>query len=399
MPYMIKKNDKQQFCVFKQDENGDPTGDSFGCHPSHDMAQKQIEAIYANTKELVQEYVIGEFRGTFPDVPIASGVDLEQIKQLDKDPVFVSLPVIPKIGSVSKNGLLYDEALVNSIEEQINQKRPGGIFGHLKDEDRNTAFPMPSGMWIGAKREGDTLWAKAWISGAAKDYIRQLKAVGGQIATSIYGKGEFEKVKDGVRRLKNFNLESLDFAPPERAALGYGATPHLTTELEQPKQGKDNDMDKAQFLAELTANEVPQTVREQIVDPLRSTISELETKNAALELAVAEFRQKQFEITIDAKVSELTKWEVRGDEALKRLNKFRQTLRAQLLAAVGAERDATKVAELVNGVWEDLKPLAETVRDALAGPAAIVAARVQNGERKLDTSPEAIAKARQFTGI
>lgn len=349
--------------------------------------------------DIIREYSVGEFRGSFPDVPIAPGVNLDDLKEVDAQPFFVTLPIIPEMGAISKNGLLYDEALVNSVEQQINEKRPGGIFGHIRKDEQDTAYPAPEARWVGAKREGNTLWAKAWLPpGAARDRLRQLKAVGGKIATSIYGKGDFEKVKEGVKRLKTFALESIDFAPPERAALGYGATPLVTAELEQPTTGKDNDMDKAQFLAELTANEIPQTVREQIVNPLRATISELETKNAALELAVAEFKRKEFESTIDTKVSELTAWKVNGDEAKKRLDKFRQTLRAQLLTAVGAERDATKVAELIGATWEDLKPLAETVRDALAGPAAFVAEKQRN-QGKLDTSPEATAKARQITGI
>lgn len=330
---------------------------------------------------LIREYSVGEFRGNYPDVPIAEGVNLEELKETDATPFFVTLPVVPEVGAISKNGLLYDDALVSSIEKQINDKKPGGIFGHLKDEERSTAFPLPSGMWVGARREGNTLWAKAYIPpGEARSYIRQLKAVGGQIATSIYGdSGGWEKVKDGVKRPKNFKLESLDFAPPERAALGVGSTPIVTSELEQPNPGKDDDMERSQFLAELRADDVPQTVREQILSGLKATVTELETKNAALELAVNEFRQKQFEAAIDAKVSELTNWQVKGDEATKRLAKFRQTLRTHLLTAIGNERDTGKVAELINGAWEDLKPLAETVRDALAGPAAIVNGKTRSG--------------------
>jgi len=346
--------------------------------------------------DYVREYAIGEFRGNYPDVPIADGVSLEELKETDANPFFVTLPVVPEVGAISKNGLLYDEALVKSIETQINTKRPGGIFGHLKEAERSTAFPLPSGMWVGAKREGNTLWAKAYIPpGEARSYIRQLKAVGGQIATSIYGKhGGIEKVKDGVHRLKTFALESLDFAPPERAALGYGATPITTAELEQ-----EPAMDKTQFLAELTASEVPQTVREQIAAPLKTTIAELETKNAALELAVAEFKQKAFEAELDNKVAELTNWKVKGEEAEKRLGKFRETLRRQLLATIGNEREAGKVAELITSAWEDLKPLAETVRDALAGPAAIVNGKGKQADNWREELASKAGELRKERGI
>ena len=75
--------------------------------------------------DIIREYTIGEFRGDFPNVPTADGVDLEALSELDPEPLFVTLPVVPKVGSVSTNGLLYDERLLDDIEEQINAKRPG----------------------------------------------------------------------------------------------------------------------------------------------------------------------------------------------------------------------------------------------------------------------------------
>ncbi len=43
MPYVIRQNDKGEHCVYK--ETG---GDSLGCHPTVEAAQKQIAAIHAN---------------------------------------------------------------------------------------------------------------------------------------------------------------------------------------------------------------------------------------------------------------------------------------------------------------------------------------------------------------
>jgi hypothetical protein len=184
------------------------------------------------TEEIVREYNVGRFRGNFPDVEIADGVNADGIRQRDPDPLYVTLP-IAELGAISKNGLLYDEFLVSLIGEQINTKRPGGIFGHLKEEERNSSFPLPAGLWVGARRVGDTLWGKAYVPpGAAKNHVQDLKDVGGEIATSIYGRGRYEKVRDGVKRLISFNLESLDFAPPGRAALGLAAVPHITAEMQ-----------------------------------------------------------------------------------------------------------------------------------------------------------------------
>ncbi len=52
MPYTIRKQGNQ-FCVHKQDANGNPTGDSLGCSDSHAGAQSQIQAMYANEQKRV----------------------------------------------------------------------------------------------------------------------------------------------------------------------------------------------------------------------------------------------------------------------------------------------------------------------------------------------------------
>ena len=342
--------------------------------------------------ETIQEFVVSEFRGNFPDIPIAPGVDLAELKALDSDPVFVTLAVVPKVGMVSKNGLLYDEALVSSVEQQINQKRPGGIFGHLKDEDRGTAFPLPEGMWLGAKREGDQLWAKAYIPpGAAREHIKRLKAVGGQISTSIYGKGSYEATeKAGVRRLTNFDLESLDFAPPQRAALGHGMTPIVTSEMETP-------MDRNQLISELTVDDIPARLRDALVAEYRQQVSDRDTLITSLQSTVAEYRRQQFEGAVDARIAELTAWQTTGDDAKKKLDAFRRTLRSRIVSELGG--DASKLETVVETIWADLQPLAETVRDALAGPPAIVAGKVQSKRPVFEDTPEARAKARADMGL
>lgn len=358
--------------------------------------------------ETIREYAIGEFRGSFPNVPISTGVSLDEIKGVDPDPLFITLPIIPKVGAVSRNGLLYDEELAASVESQINEKRPGGIFGHVKEEDRGTAYPIPDAMWVGAKRVGESLWAKAWISGAAKEHIRRLRAVNGNIATSIYGKGQYEATGEkGVRRLRNFDLESLDFAPPERAALQYGANPIVTSEFEQEENPA---MDKAQLIAELSVSDIPAPIREQIVREatataattqtiaeLRTQVSDRDTLITSLQGTVAEYRRQQFESAVDTRIAELTAWQTTGDDAKRKLDAFRRTLRSRIVSELGG--DASKLETVVETIWADLQPLAETVRDALAGPPAIVAGKVTTGRPKFEDTPEARAKARAEMGL
>lgn len=344
--------------------------------------------------EDVREYAVSEFRGSFPDVPIAAGVDMDALRAQD-DPMFLTLPIIPKVGATSRNGLLYDDALAASIVAQINEKRPDGIWGHLKEEERSTAFPEPAATWIGAIRDGDTVWAKAILSGPAKERIRRLKATGGQIATSIYGKGDFEPVSQGVRRLKNFDLESLDFAPPARAALRNGSQPNVTAELEQ----ETVDMDRNQIIAELTVGDLPAALRDQIVAPVSATVAELrqavsdrDVLVSELQTTVAEYRRREFGTAVKAKVAALTNWPVTEATAVAKLEAFRRTLESRIVTELAG--DASKLETVAETVWADLQPLAETVRDALAGPAAIVTSKVSSKRPTLEDTPEARAKAR-----
>lgn len=373
------------------------------------------------TDEVIREYFVGEFRGDFPDVPIAEGVDLEAIRQRDPDPMFVTLP-IAEVGKVSSNGLLYDEPLVDSIVAQVNSKRPGGIFGHLKDEDRNTSFPLPAGLWVGAARIGQKAWGKSYIPpSAARDYVSNLKAVGGQLATSIYGRGKFERVRDGVRRMLSLDLESLDFAPPGRAALGLGATPHLTSEMSPQgataamEQEQEPIMaDKAQVISELTVADIPATLREAIVaeasqqSGAQATIAELTNTNKAqgeviaeLKTTVETLRRERVLDVVDSTVAELTDWHVTTDEDKAKLKSLRDMLTKQIVTRLGDDFKVERVAELASAAFEDIKPIAELVRDALAGPAAIINGKplAKGGIKPVEDTPENRQRAMDSMGI
>ena len=322
--------------------------------------------------EIVQETNVGEFRGNYPDVPNAAGVNMEELRALDPDPFFVTLPLVPLAGTVSKNGTLYDDALMASVEEQINSARPGGINGHIANQDRENAYPLPVGLWVGAKRIGETLWGKAYLPPSDfRNHVRQLKAVGGKIATSIYGRGDYEPVRTGVRRLKNFQLESMDFAPPSRAALGNGTLPHITREM----SSQEAEMDKQQIIAELTVADIPAPLREQIVAELRQQVTDRDALVAELQTTVAEYQRQRFDADLDTRIAELTAWNVTGDANVAKVAAFRRTLKSRIVAELGEDRDADKVAETVTAMWTDLQPLAETLRDALAGPPAAVGAK------------------------
>ena len=400
--YYIGMDMEGEHIIFDDREDWEPVKLEYvpDMEPAAEAAEMAQEVI-------IQETQIGQFRGSFPDVPIAAGVDMAALKALDAEPVFVTLPIVPEVGAVSTNGLLYDEALVNSIAEQINAKRPAGMFGHLKDSDRDSAFPLPEALWVGAQRDGNTLWGKAYIRpGAARDYVRHLKAVGGEIATSIYGKGKPEAVRTGVRRLNPFRLESLDFAPPERAALQQGALPQVTAEMSTsaaviPAAEQDSDMDREQIIAELTANDIPKPVREQLVaEAILPHVAQLATiretlgldAEADLAAVIAEMQRKAVEEAqaavqrhIDELVSEIKIESVRAIVAELVQARKPQTLE-DADAAYAAVKESASVKRL----------LTAQVRE-MTGPPAVVASKVRG--RNLEDTPENRAAAIAATGI
>ena len=107
---------------------------------------------------------------------------------------------------------------------------------------------------------------------------------------------------------------------------------------------------------------------------------------------------QEFEATLDAQVAELVNWKVEGDEAQAKVAAFRRTVRTRILSELGEERDAEKLEAAVKVAWDDMKPLAEMIRDALAGPPARVSGKVRD-RHKIDDSPEARARARADMGL
>lgn len=363
------------------------------------------------SKQLRLGGFVSEFVAEFPAIPLPLDIDVTTLEAGDGAPFFVTLPIVPEIGVVSGNGLLYDDELVSEIEAQINAKRPGANFGHLPEETRDVAFPHPKAFWVGALRVGQTLWAKCYVpAGEAREHLKNLRAVGGKIATSIFGRGDYEDVKRGVKRLMNFELETVDFAPPERAALGYAAPVLVTAEMDEDAESETNmgnevvtemaqvsEQIKAQIIAEYEQEAgTKRTIAELTT---RAEVAEQELENVREQLrghAVAEVRR-----TVRDRVAELTKWQVSNPDAMPEVEAFRRTVAEFAQEKLRESTDIVQAKQVVDGVWTQMQPLAETLRDKLAGPAAVVNGRVREtgGRKPLEDTPEARQRARAEMGI
>lgn len=56
MPYLIRKKDDEH-CVYKEGEDGEPTGESLGCHATSSEAEDQMAALYADEDEMKSDTV------------------------------------------------------------------------------------------------------------------------------------------------------------------------------------------------------------------------------------------------------------------------------------------------------------------------------------------------------
>ena len=164
-------------------------------------------------------------------------------------------------------------------------------------------------------------------------------------------------------------------------------------------------MTKDELIAELKFANIPVALRDLIVaeatqkDETTSTIAELTSTVAAKDEVISElkgqvetYRRAGVEAAVDSRVAELTDWQVRDDEGKGKLAKLRSLLRGQIMTRMGDDLKTERVAEIADSAWTDLQPLAEMIRDALAGPAAIVKGKVaeltNNGVPKLEDTLE-----------
>ncbi len=422
----------------------------------------------AVVRERISESKLHSFKGKFPDVPTYPHVDTELLYQGDAAPFHITL-AIAKVGEISGNGLVYDEELVTAIESQLPGL--GGIRGHQREDDLSYGFPFDAVDWIGSVRVGETLWAKGYVPPSdTREDIRRRMARGAGIGTSVFGDALRETLNGGKWRAKEFKLDSLDLGKPGRVArrVGSGAF-KITSEFME----EDNSMGDTN----ITLNDVPQSVREQIVreaqvhadaarvGELNTRISELQNEKTQLETQVteakqqvaeaatykticteiqatigkdtdtvqivteyhlmatklaelmgvpytnitvkiqemheslAEFKTKAFEGSVDAKISELTNWNVTKDENKVKVANFRKGLKRAVLSELKGATEDEKVTETLKTLWADeYQSLGESLVKEFGGPSAIVGGK-GNQLPAQRPNQQQIDEARARTGI
>ena len=175
-------------------------------------------------------------------VPVSKGVNLDKLTKGDKDPMFVIIEALAE--GESKNGRYYTAEMVEEVGKQVRKMKPDAYEGHIKDEERPYKNPLSKTIWIGAKTykiDGKKrLFVKGYVMPYAKElrqYLNASLASGKKVAVSIYGQARevLDRVKK-ARIVKDFNLESIDWARTGSAGvetLGYLS---IAREMEDPEQ-------------------------------------------------------------------------------------------------------------------------------------------------------------------
>lgn len=275
---------------------------------------------------------ISEMRGRYPDVPLADGVDLDAIKATDPNPMFVTLPIVHE-GAKSDKGFTWKAADVQRVLSEIIAKRPEGILGHVRPDERSHRYDLPAVRWVGAiLDENGVVWGKALVTETrAKDYFRTAKAANARVGTSVYG-------VRGTKGLEDMTLESIDFGHPDRLGNpNAAAIPKITSELSEGEPPMTEDI---KLVSELTTQR----------DEAKRLVTETEGKLADAQKIIAELKGKETEL---ANLGEIVA-EFSGATVADKI----KALVAQVKAAADAERKRAVegvVAELVK--LDELRPL------------------------------------------
>lgn len=178
---------------------------------------------------------------------------------LDSDPdaFFVTMP-IATVGAESKgdNKLKYGQAANEKIVEQFNAKRPEGIWGHMRDDELNTRYDMPSVMGVGALLEDGTTWGKFYVPPYAQDtreYYKSKMALNAKAGFSLFGTAWADPVTNEVL---DMDLSKIDIADPERVGLPVSAVPIISRNMRAVPETVLSDEGETHLMAEVTMQEM-----------------------------------------------------------------------------------------------------------------------------------------------
>lgn len=364
-----------------------------------------------------------------PNIPFAPGLKAEDfVGENGERPTFIELK-IAESGRKSKEGLLYDDALVDTIVEQINRKRVGGIFGHTNPENPYEN-PEPKVMWVGAIREGNTAWAKGWVREMnTARWVQDIKRVGGTVGTSIWGRGAKE-LKDNAVRLKKFVLERLDLTDDvERASLSMDGRFALVHEMTNTTEGKPVTIEElkaalAEHKPEVILNILPAETLERVNEMVaqknrvlteagdqqlitqlaseneqaRTLIAEMQTADKTQKETITKLTNDLLQHDLEATVRKATDWVVTTEPGKNKLNALRSHLKMGLVAEMNAGEPLwDAMCRVMDN--NNYKAIVEMTKKELGGGALTIQVHDQRNAEFARPTDEQIADSRARLGI
>lgn len=184
-----------------------------------------------------------EFLRLAPGVQTPSDIAVDKLQ----NPFFIELP-IAKVDAQSRNrGRKFLASAVESIQRQVNTRRPEGYRGHIPDEDLSTSYPEVALRWIAAEMDANgVLWGKALVmDNDAIKYYSDSDALNAEVGTSIRGVFHMRPSKDGdFAEVFQVDLFSIDQAPPALVGVPETAA-RARISREQSGDGSNDDEEDA----------------------------------------------------------------------------------------------------------------------------------------------------------
>lgn len=191
------------------------------------------------------------------DIPFAPGFNLEQLREVDPDPLFATVKIRPGRGNGGK-GPNYGPAVLQDIARQVNEKRPPGYRGHQQADRVDWEWREPATAWVGARWDEaeQVLYVKGYVPPTAGELRTQLNLAkaGADVVNSVSIFGLRGVDGDEVSK---FDIWSIDWTPKGRAGM---ETELVGVTGEQ----REEEMDRAQIIASITAEELPAHVQDQL---------------------------------------------------------------------------------------------------------------------------------------
>jgi hypothetical protein len=194
-------------------------------------------------KELIEVVSLHKLEGTYPDVPLASGVDYDGLVQPDIEagdkPFFVTLPLGER-NAISRNGRRYiGDVAINAIHDAIQNRRITGQLGHTAEDRRGWEFKLPVLHWVGSLVQDGVVWGKAFIPRTAmelREYYRIQGKKNATVGTSLEGWGVQEWNKDTeMYDILSLEVDRVDAVEAHGVGIlkAGSMTPKITSETTQ----------------------------------------------------------------------------------------------------------------------------------------------------------------------